>query len=394
MGATCSKDDGMAIDGAAAGLHQDDPYQQHLQQQQQQQSRKQPSGIFGGCMASCSGNDIAVDPRMDSCRSDAIDPVMYDLCKKSLKMSLQGELSDILKKKEEAAPPGVSSQASPKHSSNGSSSRNSKHPSHSSPSSSTHQQTQKNHNLPIAQKHIGQYHLLYKHQPRSSTTPTASDAGAAGEDHSNNHSGSGGSGDEISTVPATSPYSTRLIVRRRPIAAAEEGTHGTHLYAIRYPPDDVVESKKVMAGSTSESSRLQEQCPTPSRSSLQREKKKRAAAAASTAGLLDPAAEPVPEPRKPSPTVPQLPTEALTDFFQPAKMKQPKASKQTSEYCYMNALSYDSSWNGMEMELIAWFDGLVQLLICSFCPLIVFLLVPFSFVSDCFINTSHKNKRT
>lgn len=359
MGATCSKDDGMALDGAG-GLAQDDPYQQQLLLQQQ--SLKQ-SAVFGCCMSSssCSGIDPALDPRgMDSCRSDAIDPVMYDLCKKSLKMSLQGEYNDMLaKQKEEAAPPAASS----KHSSSSTnrshgSNTNQKQALSSSAAGSSSNAAQRHNNS--TQKHIGQYHLLYKHQPRSLSQQTMDVGTGAAMDSQANKSnlGSGSSGDEISTVPSTSPYSTRLIVRRRPIAATEEGTHGTHLYAIRYPPDDVFESRKVVAGSASESSRPQEQCPTPasrgttanaatgtSTAAQQREKKKRSLAAptsttnnsnttAAGGGFgLDPAAEPVPEPRKPSPAAPppQLPTETLTDFFQPAKMKQPKASKQTSK---------------------------------------------------------------
>ena len=359
MGATCSKDDGMALDGAGA---QDDPYQQQLLLQQQQQLKH--SGVFGCCMASssCSGIDPALDPRsMDSCRSDAIDPVMYDLCKKSLKMSLQGEWNDMLaaKQKEEAAPSTTtSSKLASSSGTRGSTSQKQTSSSCAAGSSSHAAQRHNNSsNLPT-QKHVGQYHLLYKHQPRSASQQTMDvGTGAVVESRtSKTNASSGNSGDDISTVPSTSPYSTRLIVRRRPIVAAEEGTHGTHLYAIRYPPDDVFESRKVMAGSTSESSRPQEQCPTPSSSrgttaasnatssssAQQREKKKRSLApnnntntSSFNAGFgLDPAAEPVPEPRKPSPAAalpPQLPTENLTDFFQPAKMKQPKASNQTSK---------------------------------------------------------------
>lgn len=353
MGATCSKDDGMALDGAGA---QDDPYQQQLLLQQQQQLKH--SGVFGCCMASssCSGIDPALDPRsMDSCRSDAIDPVMYDLCKKSLKMSLQGEWNDMqaAKQKEEAAPSTSSKHASSSGSRNHGSNTSQKQTSSSSAARSSSHSAQRHNNSSNlqSQKHVGQYHLLYKHQPRSASQQNMDvGTGTSVENHANKTNTSSGGGDEVSTVPSTSPYSTRLIVRRRPIAAAEEGTHGTHLYAIRYPPDDVFESRKVMAGSTSESSRPQEQCPTPNSahgttaasnsSAPQREKKKRSSASNNNnsnanAGFgLDPAAEPVPEPRKPSPAAalpPQLPTEHLTDFFKPAKMKQPKASKQTSK---------------------------------------------------------------
>ena len=216
---------------------------------------------------------------MDSCRADAIDPVMYDLCRKSLNMTLQDEENKV---KEEAAPPQPAPSTQPK---------------------------QKQRQPPY---YIGQYHLLYKHQtksPNAGATTTEAPEDSPIED--------------ISTVPSPSPYATRLIVRRRPIAAAEEGTHGTHLYAIRYPPDDVVETKKVMSGSNSDTTRLQEQCPLPS---TRKEKKKRSSG-------NDPAAEPIPEPPRPSPAPPQaaLPTEGLTDFFQPARMKQTKTSKQTSK---------------------------------------------------------------
>lgn len=229
--------------------------------------------------------DPAVDPRMDSCRADAIDPVMYDLCRKSLNMTLHDEENKI---KEESAPPQPNPGNLPKS--------KRQQPAH----------------------HVGQYHLLYKHQTKSST-------GSSSNPNTHHHPAPAESPEDagmedISTVPSTSPYSTRLIVRRRPIAAAEEGTHGTHLYAIRYPPDDVVETRKVVAGSNSDTSRLQEQAP---RSSSSSHKKKRG---------NDPAAEPIPEPPRPSPAPPQaapLPTEGLTDFFQPAKMKQTKTSKQT-----------------------------------------------------------------
>lgn len=267
MGVACSKQDA-TLDGSNPHHSY---YHDHMSQQNGGQAQ-QPNGW--GCM-SCTAVDPSVDPRMDSCRADAIDPVMYDLCRKSLNMTLHDEEN---KAKEESAPP----QPSP-----GS------------------QQKQKQKQSP---QHVGQYHLLYKHQTKSSsnvsnTTPEAiEDAGM----------------DDVNTVPTPSPYATRLIVRRRPIVAAEEGTHGTHLYAIRYPPDDVVENKKVMSGSNSDSNRLQEQCPTPS--STRKEKKKR----------NDPAAEPIPEPPRPSPAPPApLPTEGLADFFQPARMKQTKTSKQT-----------------------------------------------------------------
>lgn len=275
MGAACSKQD-TTVDG-------NNPHHNYYQQQnqlaQQNGGVQTSTGPWYGCMSSCSAMDPSVDSRMDSCRADAIDPVMYDLCRKSLNMTLADEENKV---KEEAAPPQPATGTQPKQ-----------------------KQRQPPH-------YIGQYHLLYKHQPKS---PNSS-AQETPEDTPI---------EDISTVPTASPYSTRLIVRRRPIAAAEEGTHGTHLYAIRYPPDDVVETRKVMSGSNSDTTRLQEQCPTPS---MRKEKKKRSSG-------NDPAAEPIPEPPRPSPAPPQtaLPTEGLTDFFQPARMKQTKASKQTSKCC-------------------------------------------------------------
>jgi hypothetical protein len=303
MGVACSKQDA-TVDG-------NNPHHNYYHDQQhlaQQNGGQASGGVWSGCMSSCSGIDPTVDPRMDSCRADAIDPVMYDLCRKSLNMTLQDEEN---KAKEESAPPQPSTQPKQKQ----------RQPPH----------------------HVGQYHLLYKHQSKSSSNLTSTPTEAP------EVSGV----DDISTVPTTSPYSTRLIVRRRPIAATEEGTHGTHLYAIRYPPDDVVENKKVISGSNSDSNRLQEQCPTPS---TRKEKKKR----------NDPATEPIPEPPRPSPAPPSpLPTEGLTDFFQPARMKQTKTSKQTSKCCE----------NGIGK--IAWVERTAAKRI-SFCPFLTSLELPMS----------------
>lgn len=303
MGVACSKHDA-TIDGNNPHPHN---YVGQLPSQNGQAAAA--PGIWAGCLSSCSGMDPAVDPRMDSCRADAIDPVMYDLCKKSLNMTLQDEENKI--KVESALPH--------QHTSSSSSS-----PQHHAQSKQQQKQQRQVHQPKQHQKgHVGQYHLLYKHQTKAAAANTSNPATGPGRPSDSAVAAEDNTMEEISTVPSTSPYSTRLIVRRRPIAAAEEGTHGTHLYAIRYPPDDVVENKKVIASSNSESSRLQEQCPPRCG---QREKKRR------TTSSTDPAAEPIPEPPRPSPAPPQhspLPTEGLTDFFQPARMKQSKTSKQT-----------------------------------------------------------------
>jgi hypothetical protein len=236
--------------------------------------------------------DPAVDPRMDSCRADAIDPVMYDLCKKSLNMTLHDQETKKKEQQESAPPPPLQSSGTPKQ--------------------KQRQQQQTRH-------HVGQYHLLYKHQTKSASASVTATSPVQSSLQSQVVDAMDNSLDDISTVPSTSPYSTRLIVRRRPIAAAEEGTHGTHLYAIRYQPDDVAPTSKMMSGTPSEPTRLQEQAPFKAK-----ERKKKGA---------DPA-EPLPEPPRPSPTagVQPLPTEGLTDFFQPARMKQSKTARQTSKY--------------------------------------------------------------
>jgi len=310
MGATCSKDDGMAIDGSTTSLNQnhsndvghDNPYQQQQLQLQQQQQRS------GSCLAhflGCSSTEYShtMDPRsmgmIDSSRSSAIDPVMYDLCKRSLKMTLQDEAKMLQQQdgenRQEAAP-------SSNHSSSNSNSKN-----------ASNSNTNKHSEI---QKHIGQYHLLYKHQSRSSSLVSTQEASGRGGDKDVSVS-SASLNDNISTVPTTSPYSTRLIVRRRPMVALEEGSHGTHhLYAVRYPPEDGIEGSKTMnAGSAKGTLRLQqEQCPA-TRTSAQKEKKKKVGSG------LDVATEPAPEPRKPSPAaMPPVPTEVLTDFFQPLRM--------------------------------------------------------------------------
>eukprot|EP00797_Seminavis_robusta_P028057 Sro537_g162390.2 (544) ;mRNA; r:44872-46666 len=282
MGVACSKHDATAH---GSNPHQH-PYNDHLGATQAN------GGSLSSCMG-CSGMDPAVDPRMDSCRADAIDPVMYDLCRKSLNMTLHDEETKK-KERQESAPPT---------------------PSQSSAAASSHSSSKQKHHRHHQQQRqrVGQYHLLYKNQTKAAaaaaTSPTTHSQSQAADAAEN-------SLDDISTVPTISPYSTRLIVRRRPIAAAEEGTHGTHLYAIRYPPDDVAPTNKIGSGTPSEPTRLQEQAP-----SKQRERKKRGS---------DPATEPIPEPPRPSPNSgAPLPTEGLTDFFQPSRMKQSKTSRQT-----------------------------------------------------------------
>jgi len=310
MGAACSKDDSAVPNGDTPNSH--DPLAE---------ATPKRGGLFGGCLHDPS----AVDPRhMDSCRADALDPVMYDLCRKSLKMTLLAE-EENRQQQQQQQQNSMMQESAPPISSSSSQSPGPKKKTASSSSSSAQ-----------SQHHIGQYHLLFKHQSKTGSLPSETNT-TDGATHNNNKSSptstnnnsNVASDDFVDTVPTTSPYSTRLIVRRRPIThAAEEGTHGTHLYAIRYPPDHAVETKKVTSASNSDSNRMhQEQCPTKA-------SKKRTTNTTNP----DPAAEPFPEPPKATPQQqqqqPPLPTEGLVDFFQPAKMKEATSnlSKQTSEF--------------------------------------------------------------
>ena len=198
-----------------------------------------------------------VDPTMmchqENLRAEAVDPVMYDLCRKSLHMILQAEAEqrrvDQQQEKEKT-------------------------------------------------QHVGQYHLLYKQQQR-------------GSPNNNNNNNSESSSDAIDTTPTTSPYSTRLIVRKRSVAQVEEGTHGTHLYAIRYPPEDAKENNKIASASSSGSFQMQEQCPSHRKEAKQKKDE------AEFVSML-------------TPTQQVVPTELLQDFFQPATMKKQR-TKQTSK---------------------------------------------------------------
>jgi hypothetical protein len=322
MGVACSKHDA-TVNTPPHHPQQSNPYNDQLVSSTTPRNNN-GGGLFSSCMSSCSGMDPAVDPRMDSCRADAIDPVMYDLCKKSLNMTLHDQ--EETKKKErlqESAP------LPPSHQSSSSCMM----PQSSSSTNKQKQRQQQQQPPQQRRQHVGQYHLLYKHQTRSGAssaliasstnhhTPVHQSSSLQSSQQVVDYASMDNSLDDISTVPTTSPYSTRLIVRRRPIVAAEEGTHGTHLYAVRYPPDDVAPTNKMMSGTPSEPTRLQEQAPSKAK-----ERKKRGS---------DPA-EPLPEPPRPSPTtaaghLPLLPTEGLTDFFQPARMKQPKTARPTSK---------------------------------------------------------------
>ena len=289
MGVACSKHDA-STSNSHHNQHQT-PYNHHVV------SSPPPSGgLFSSCMSSCSGMDPAVDPRMDSCRADAIDPVMYDLCKKSLNMTLHDQETKKKEQQEAALP----SPSLPYGTTQSSSKQRQRH-------QQQHQQQR---------RHVGQFHLLYKHQTKAAAAASISPNNSQAQSSQPQVPDAADSSlEDISTVPSPSRYSTRLIVRRRPIAAAEEGTHGTHLYAIRYPPDDVAPTSKMMPGTASEPTRLQEQAP-----SRAKERKKRGS---------DPA-EPTPEPPVPSPA--SLPTEGLIDFFQPSRMKQSKTARRTSKY--------------------------------------------------------------
>jgi hypothetical protein len=104
---------------------------------------------------------------------------------------------------------------------------------------------------------------------------------------------------------------------------AEEGTQGTHLYAIRYPPEHAVETKRVAPSASSGSSQMQEQCPT-AQNRRQKEAKKKISSDSSSSSEPVALSEPI--------SKLEVPTEALPDFFQPTTIKR-QLPKQTSKFC-------------------------------------------------------------
>lgn len=244
MGATCSS-------------------QQHSVDEGTNLSRENNSGAKKNwaCLSACSGLDsTAVDEQ--NLRAEAVDPIMYDLCRKSLHMTLRDEAAAAV-----AAPAAV----------------------------------KEGQEKEIAAPYVGQHHLLYKHQKDPEET--------------------------VDTTPTTSPYTTRLIVRRRPVGQVEEGAHGTHLYAIRYPPDDAGGSKNRLAPNASDGSfQMQEQCPT---SAVQKESKKQ------TKRDYEPPPLDLPKLQQHQQRAP-IPTEALPDFFQPARTKSKTSHRATSKLYQMN----------------------------------------------------------
>lgn len=80
----------------------------------------------------------------------------------------------------------------------------------------------------------GQAHLLYHASPKSSSSSSASAAAAAASTPSSS-SAAAAAAAVASQPPCYPALPVRLVVRRRTVRS-EEGMSGTHIYAIRYPP--------------------------------------------------------------------------------------------------------------------------------------------------------------